>query len=644
MLMHWENGTKKRFYLAVALVLVLVLSGGTFAYTYVTNLATVGIATPTGDVATSNASASQPDWSSITDNLSANTTCGEVPAGYLFDLAPHSDYAGDLQVGVYLTNTASLVKAYQYLNMKVYLEGSASANQTPDYQLLSLQNGRANFYVQSLGGSQQTWTQTSQADFEGGTLSQLDTTTSSGDVILDRFGDSVTDGYDDQTKIASSANVVVSGSQVTLDTYAGTSDNETIRPSAAGDETNIAEQSPATGAHWDKVDEAVSDGDGTYVQTNTSGWEEDLYNVANPVTGSGTINYVKAYIVARSLATPAQTSAYVHIKTNGAEYNGTAQQVTTSYAPYSQQWNTNPQTGSAWTWSEVNSLQAGAGLRRATATGAGGQRYTRLTQVYIEVNYTPQIYYARGTATSVNLLAGEQVVSIDDFQYNASAIPAATSLKVQFSADNSTWYNSAGTADGWDTLSAGTDNISLATLGWSGPNLYYNMEFTSDGSDTPVLEEIRVYFSTYYASGDLTSSTHDGGDYTDWDWETISFTIVEPASTDIKFQLRSAATEGGLSSATWYGPTGTGDYYTTSTAGINPVHDGDRWLQYQAYFSGPGGSTPTLSDVTIAYTVPLQSFTIEITGGSYCLNSDNTSEWAAGWTVTPEFYSEVSQR
>jgi len=110
------------------------------------------------------------------------------------------------------------------------------------------------------------------------------------------------------------------------------------------------------------------------------------------------------------------------------------------------------------------------------------------------------------------------------------------------------------------------------------------------------------------------------------------------------FQIRTAATEAGLSSATWYGPTGTSDNYTTSGTDINSVHDGDRWIQYKAYFADTGTSTPTLSDVSITYSGQAVAFTIEVIGGSYCLVSDNTSEWGAGWTVAPELYCEITQR
>jgi len=323
------------------------------------------------------------------------------------------------------------------------------------------------------------------------------------------------------------------------------------------------------------------------------------------------------------------------MKTNGVEYNGTEVKTTTSYATYSYDWNTNPQTGSAWTWNEIDNLQAGVGLLRPK-----GKEETRCTQVYAEVNYTP--YLTSGIITSTNLLSGETAKSIDSFDYTASAIPSGTSLKVRFSQDNTNWYNSSGTLNGWDTLSTGTHNLSLSGLGWTGSNFYYQMLFTSDGSDTPVLDEITANFTAYYSAGDLTSSAFDAG--YDADWGNISFTINEPSGADIKFQIRTAATEGGLSTATWYGPTSTTDYYQTSGAAINTVHDGDRWIQYKAYFSGPGNTTPGLSDISIAFTPAAVSYKVKVIGGGYSLNSREPTDWAEGWTISPDLYCEVTQR
>jgi hypothetical protein len=105
----------------------------------------------------------------------------------------------------------------------------------------------------------------------------------------------------------------------------------------------------------------------------------------------------------------------------------------------------------------------------------------------------------------------------------------------------------------------------------------------------------------YYASGDFTSQNIDLGQNSDL--TTISWGETLPSGTDVQFQLRSAATEAGLSTATWYGPTGTGDYYTTNTGeNINSIHDGDRWIQYKAFLTTTdSANTPSFNDITINY-------------------------------------------
>ena len=162
-------------------------------------------------------------------------------------------------------------------------------------------------------------------------------------------------------------------------------DTEIFRPNASGDETGIAEQYPNSTYHWDKVDEAISDNDSTYVSTNSTGWQEDLYNINDhsTQTAGGTINYIRVYMVCKvTTANITQTSAYVHIKTNGTEYNGSEQTLSTGYATYSYQWSNNPKTSQAWTWSEIDALQIGVGLRQPNVN-----EYTRCTQVYVLVAF-----------------------------------------------------------------------------------------------------------------------------------------------------------------------------------------------------------------------------------------------------------------
>ncbi len=809
--------------------------------------------------------------------------CGEVPTGDLYEVTPNSSYTGDLQAKVYLTNTAALTKAYQYLNMKLYVEDSAEADETPNYQLLTLVNGVTTFNLRNIGGgSSGTWAQTSQADFEGGNPSQIETTTSPGDVKVDTTSDTVTDTFADETKIASKSNLVVTGGQVKLtggdsgnwtqttqtDFEAGVTNN--VDTSSAPGDVKLAVELggdyvyafrgynskdfwryDVAGNSWTALAVApgtvhyggdlAHDGDNyiyatrgddskdfwrydiaanswtaltstpanvkeggdlaynsnNYIyalqgKTSKDFWRYDIaanswtvlastpaavkqggslaydgnnyiyamegndltgfwrYDIAanswtaltsTPGTvkeggdlaydgdsyvyalrGDGATDFWRYDITANSWTAMAITPAVVKqggdltydgdnyiyafegkaltcfwrydiaanswtamanapnlVKEGGSLEMKSGGDYITSGTQASQVLDTGV-VGATWSqlsWSETlqantditfqvrasdTSFLKGAATPSWSSVGgtspvttelpAGRYKQWQATLTTSDTAKTPTLheivvdysgsYNSPGDFMSTNLLSGETLTSIDSFGYNASAIPSGTSLKVQFSQDNTNWCNSAGTADGWDTLSQGTDIIDLSSLGWSGANFYYKMEFTSDGTDTPVLDEISVTYSSYYTSGTLTSSAYDAGH--EMDWSTISFTIDEPSGTEIKFQIRTAATEDGLSSATWYGPTGTDDYYTSTGTAINSVHYRDRWVQYKAYFTGPGDSTPTLSDVSIAYTTEGVPYTVEVIGGSYCLTSGDSSEWAEGWSVTPEFYCEVTQR
>jgi len=110
-------------------------------------------------------------------------------------------------------------------------------------------------------------------------------------------------------------------------------------------------------------------------------------------------------------------------------------------------------------------------------------------------------YYSQGTLTSTNLLLGKTVSSIDSFWYNASDISTGTSLKVQFSQDNTNWYNSSGTLDGWNdcTTTGGATITFTFDPVWTGANFYYKMQFNSNSptnDTTPVLDEIKVYYTS----------------------------------------------------------------------------------------------------------------------------------------------------
>lgn len=170
---------------------------------------------------------------------------------------------------------------------------------------------------------------------------------------------------------------------------------ETLRPNGAGSLTQIQYQHPDSGAHWEKVDEASPDDNGTYVMQGLTGYAErsDLY--ALPAhSGSGAISKVTFYFRIYRNFEADYGKGKCYFKTHGTVYSGTwrAPPHDGSYHTYSQDYTVNPYTGSAWTWDEIDALQAGVTLY---SKGEGDHDYydeVRCTQVYVIVSYSSEDY------------------------------------------------------------------------------------------------------------------------------------------------------------------------------------------------------------------------------------------------------------
>jgi len=161
---------------------------------------------------------------------------------------------------------------------------------------------------------------------------------------------------------------------------------ETLRPDAAGDEcaADMNEGETNCPNHYQSVYEVVADGDTTIVGTNESDYLTDLYNIANHSVGSGTINHVTVYAVARNGNDPSGTATLkIAIKSDATVTEDTAKVLTNSYATYSKQWATNPADSGAWSWADIDALQVGFTMRRV---GIGNRTY--VTQVYVVVDFT----------------------------------------------------------------------------------------------------------------------------------------------------------------------------------------------------------------------------------------------------------------
>lgn len=146
--------------------------------------------------------------------------------------------------------------------------------------------------------------------------------------------------------------------------------------------------------HWFAVDEAVSDGDGSYIRTDPNSGVPQRDTFLLPNTGidpADTINWVRVYMNVRSESGTNRASARTMVRTHGTDYWGVGYLVPSVYTLYNDQYATNPFTGSAWTVAELNALECGV----RGSSGAGCFMCfiifyypLRCTQSYVVIDYT----------------------------------------------------------------------------------------------------------------------------------------------------------------------------------------------------------------------------------------------------------------
>ena len=150
-----------------------------------------------------------------------------------------------------------------------------------------------------------------------------------------------------------------------------------LRPSGAGALSALTRSGCA--ANWQCVSEVSPDADATRVIRASNSYATDVYAFPDS-TFTCPILSVRVYCRARKTQSNGAVKPAVRIA--GTLYEGTEQNLTTTYANYYHQWLLNPATSAAWSWSAVNGFEAGLSLK---GQNAGFPAYC--TQVWIEVEY-----------------------------------------------------------------------------------------------------------------------------------------------------------------------------------------------------------------------------------------------------------------
>ena len=162
-----------------------------------------------------------------------------------------------------------------------------------------------------------------------------------------------------------------------------------IRPNSAGYFTKWS-QYPSTLANWQCVDEDVPNNDTDYVYWTPAPSRSDSYNLEDHTTETGNISNVRVVIYAKLNAT-GDDQIVMLLVIAGTAYSrpDTTFTLNTTYAQYASGWATNPATGANWTWSDIDALEAGFKCEKVGPVSPE----QRVTQLYVEVTYTPPVVH-----------------------------------------------------------------------------------------------------------------------------------------------------------------------------------------------------------------------------------------------------------
>ncbi len=236
---------------------------------------------------------------------------------------------------------------------------------------------------------------------------------------------------------------------------------KTLLPSSAGQYSQWPSEFPSGTVHWTLCDEAMADDDTTYIENNAASAKREAYNLQD-IVDSGSINWVRVYVRARLVSTGTGNIKTV-LRTHSNDYESANLALTTYYQDLFTQYDTNPNTGAAWTWTEINSLQAGASSQRI------GTSNVRLTTVWVILSYSTansqrlDMYGAFGVDTSNYPLADIQTIEIL-LRYQAS--DAGEKLYIKAYDWTSLTYSDVGFNDtagqtptlGWDSYALNITN------------------------------------------------------------------------------------------------------------------------------------------------------------------------------------------
>ncbi|MBI2035547.1 MAG: prepilin-type N-terminal cleavage/methylation domain-containing protein [Candidatus Liptonbacteria bacterium] len=149
-----------------------------------------------------------------------------------------------------------------------------------------------------------------------------------------------------------------------------------IYPTAAGYYTQWA------GGSIDIDDSKETTNDSDYIHATNANFASTF--VLTDTSQTGTISKVRLVVRASKSLPTYSWSILPRLRSTASmtNNNGSSQSLTSTWTSYTYTYTTNPFTGSAWNWSDINDLQAGVVIATANTSGRA-----QVSQIYLEVDY-----------------------------------------------------------------------------------------------------------------------------------------------------------------------------------------------------------------------------------------------------------------
>ncbi|MBI5912960.1 fibronectin type III domain-containing protein [Candidatus Azambacteria bacterium] len=180
---------------------------------------------------------------------------------------------------------------------------------------------------------------------------------------------------------------------------------------------------------------------------------------------------------------------------------------------------------------------------------------------------------------------------------------------------------------------------------------------TTDGGSTPQLNDITVNYLKPLDSTNgytLISSPYDSGSAANVIGDVRMSVSTLPTGTAAKIQVRTASASGGLSAASWYGPSGVDTYWVATGTGLNTfstipaaLADGsnDQWYQYRITLIPSSNylNAPYVASASVTYVVNTAPTVTNVVATTAATTNGATVADAGKVTVTYDLADDPSE-